>query len=297
MDTRKRLFSILEKSPFGLTSGEISRRARVTETTVKHFLEKNSDKIVKTKAGKTYFYRSIKVVMFFLILLIPVSAMSSGTYVLEARVMDNGGGETNSSNYTLQASIGQISGLRDGDFEFCAGFLCSFYEIIVHGRVTFLLEFNVSGNANDEVYAGVSQVLGQYTPGGVQGYYACLEDPTLQDTPTYGIAHSGTALKYVNISFYDSYSMRVSQEIPGNRFIIPVTSGGCGVVSQKMPQISEYGILLQPFLLSGRFINAVELMLDYPAFDLTGQFDKSGAFTLVVEKNATDEDNIIVRPV
>ena len=42
--------------------------------------------------------------------------------------------------------------------------------------------------------------------------------------------------------------------------------------------------------------NAVELALNYKAFQIAGSFDRSGHFKLVIEKNQTNDNQIIIHP-
>ena len=91
--------------------------------------------------------------------------------------------------------------------------------------------------------------------------------------------------------------MRVSQDIPGNEFIIPVTQNNCTIFNAKMPQIAQFGTLLQPFLLVNEAVNAIELSLNYPAIDIAGIVDKTGSFKINIEKNETNGNQIIIKPV
>ena len=82
--------------------------------------------------------------------------------------------------------------------------------------------------------------------------------------------------------------MRLSQDQPGNKFVIPVTSNGCDTIRNKLP----LSLPLIPFVSVSDALNAIELILSYPV-DLIGNFERTGKFKLILEKNETE---IIGRP-
>jgi hypothetical protein len=285
-----------------LTAREVAVRAKITEKSAQLILDEISakEKAKKTAAGKTFFYRSIKLIALLLILL-PVAYaqnFTSSSFILEATVLDSAGGNaTGSNNSILAASLGQVSGRRSTEnFELCAGFLCGFFEAISAGNVAFMLSFNISGTSGDQAFVDSFSDAGIYSAGELLNNYACIQDPTQTGNPVIGIVHSGAYLGYVRAVPSDSYTIKVSQEIPGNRFIIPVTSGGCSILSTRKPQIAQYGTILQPFVIVAEAANAIELALSYNAFDLAGSFDRGGRFKLIIEKNLTNENQIIIRP-
>ncbi len=161
-------------------------------------------------------------------------------------------------------------------------------------EVSFSMEFNISGSSNDEAEID-SLGVGTYDSTDIDYYYACLKDESLSDTPTFGLVFSGNELNYMQLSSGDSYEMKVNQYNEGNRFIIPVTTGGCGVIRNKMPIIKDRGLLTQPFVSSDEAgMHPAELTLSYPDVDIVGDFSKSGQFVLIFEKA---EDQIIVRSI
>ena len=291
---------IIDGTPYGLTAAEIAKRAGVTEKSTQAMLDDLAaqKKVRKTAAGET-FYRSIKLIILLLALLPAVHAqnMTSTNFMLQTVLDSAGGALTGSNNSVFLASIGQISGRRSSDsFELCSGFLCDFYDVITRGRVAFMLSFNISGTAGDQAFVDSYNDPGTYNAEELLNYYACVQDPTQSGNPVLGIIHSGSYLGYVKAVPAQSYTIKVSEDIPGNRFIIPVTSGGCSILNTRMPQIAQYGTILQPFIIVAEAANAVELALNYNAFDLVGSFDRSGQFKLVVEKNLTNERQVIIRP-
>jgi hypothetical protein len=302
MTTNEKIRKILDASPFGLTTKEVALRARVTEKSAELMLDNMAGKreIRKTAVGKSLFYRSLGI-MLFLILIMPTASaqnFSSTNYMITATVLDSGGGNTTSSlNRTLALTIGQVSGRRSlEDYELCVGFLCSFYDYVAVGRITFMLAFNISGNDNDEAYVDTFTEARDYSPEEIINQYVCLQDTSLPNSPVFGIIFSGSRSNSIKLIPSNSYIMRVSQDIPGNKFILPVTSGNCSVINTRMPQIMQYGTILQPFVIVNEVINAVELALNYRAFDISGTFDRTGNFKLVIEKNETNENQIIIKP-
>ncbi len=298
------LKKMLEKSPFGLSASEISSRAKINEKTASRLLDRmaSQKKVKRTKAGSNVFYSSIKYSIFIILVISffgisHAQEMNSSSYALKT-VLDSAGSRIQSTNYNVYGSVGQVSGPAASiTYDLCAGFLCNFIEFITNPKVSFLLEFNISGNANDAVFVDNFTALNQYRPSSLVNYYTCLQDSSIANTPTFGIIFAGVSLNYINISSGNSYVMRVSQDIPGNEFILPVTQNNCTVISAKMPQISQFGKALQPFVLVSEVVNAIELSLNYPAIDIAGDFDRTGSFTLNIEKNQTNENQIIIKPV
>ena len=301
MKSHDNIRKILDASPYGLTTEEVAKLSGITGKSAKTMLDELADKkkVTKTAAGKTYFYRSLRL-MIILLALVPLAHaqnMTSPSYFMETVLDSAGGALTGDNSSLLLASIGQISGRRLTDsFELCAGFLCGFYTVLTQGRVAFMLSFNISGTEGDQAFVDAFQDPGVYSPEELLNYYACVQDPSQTDNPILGMIHSGAYLGYIKAVPAQSYTIKMSQEIPGNKFIIPVTSGGCSILNSRMPQIAQYGTILQPFVIVAEAANAVELALSYNAFDLAGSFDRGGQFKLVIEKNLTNEKQIIIRP-
>lgn len=307
----------LEKSPFGLTTSEIAKKTGMNERTVLLFLEKLAadKKVKKTKSGRAYFYKSLKctklkasfccyVIIFSFIVITTASAqdMNSTTFKV-LPVVAGGGGDSQGITFKVSGKLGQpVSGKSNSiSFDLCSGFICNFIDIIINSKVTFLLEFSISGSGNDTVFADNETSLGQYRASQLSNYYACLHDANLTNSPIFGIIFAGSSLNYLNISSNvtpgNSFSMRVSQDIPGNEFILPITHNNCTIVNTRLEEIGQFGTILHPFIALAEALNAVELALGYPNIDIVGSFDRTGAFTLVMEKNDTDETQIVIRPV
>lgn len=167
---------------------------------------------------------------------------------------------------------------------------CTTTGAVIENYVTFEMEFNISGNADDQAYVD-SHGVGFYE--NLTKKYACLEDTTQSNQPAFGIAFGGRSLKSINLSSGNSYRMEVAQYERGNRFILPVTINNCNSVSSKAP-VAE---IAQTFVEFVTDISTIELTLSYPAVDISGDFQKSGAISIVIEKNETDEGQIVISPV
>ncbi len=304
MTTEERITDIVDNSSYGLTVEELSLKMRINEKSTLLFLDRlvAEKKVKKTRAGSMFFYRKFIIIIPIMLVFLMGTASAqdiNSTNFKIIPVMDSAGTRAQSATYVLFGSVGQISGTTTSvSFSLCSGFLCNFLELILHGKITFLLEFNISGNANDTAFVdNYTQTTRQYTTSDLNNYYACLQDVNLTSSPTFGIIYAGSALNYINISSGNSFVLRLSQDIPGNKFIIPITSGNCTVFNTRTAEIAQYGTLLQPFVLANEAINAIELALSYPSVQIAGSFDKSGAFGLIFEKNETNENQIIVKPV
>ncbi|MFA4819427.1 MAG: hypothetical protein WC613_00540 [Candidatus Aenigmatarchaeota archaeon] len=304
MTTEQRITDMMEKSSYGLTIEELSSKMCINEKSALLFLDKlvAEKKVKKTQAGSMFFYRKfiviIPIMMIFLMGMANAQDINSTNFKI-IPVLDSAGARAQSNTYVLFGSVGQISGtVTSVSFNLCSGFLCNFIELILYGKITFLMEFNISGNANDTAFVdNYTQTTRQYTKSDLNNYYACLQDVNLTGSPTFGIIYAGSTLNYINISSGNSFVLRLSQDIPGNKFIIPITGTNCTVFNTRTSEIAQYGTLLQPFVLVNEAINAIELALSYPSVQIAGSFDKSGAFGLIFEKNETNENQIIVKPV
>ena len=302
MPLEQEIKKILDKTPFGLTEREIALRMDISEKTASRIMERmNAEKkIKKTKAGRAYFYSGLKYVLltlFFFSFSVNAQEMSSASYNMSS-VLDTAGGRIQSASFTAHGSTGQVSDQTQSiSYNLCAGFLCNVLEFILNAKITFLLEFNISGNQNDTAFVDNFTAFKQYRPSDLINYYTCVQDSNISGSPTFGIIFAGSLLNYINLSSGNSFAMRVSQEIPGNKFILPITKGNCTVFNPRMAQIAQFGAVLQPFSAINEAIGVVELALQYPNIDIAGDFDRTGSFKLVIEKNDTNENQIIVRPV
>lgn len=162
--------------------------------------------------------------------------------------------------------------------------------------VTFHLEFNISGTGGDTLDVD-SLGEGFYRGNDTQNHYACIQDTGQTSSPAFGIAFAGTELNYINAtsgSDGGSFLLKLSQFQSNNRFILPVTTNGCGAIRNRMPSIRQ-GILTQPFVAFVTLLkNPLEVILSYPDLDIIGNLSKSGSFTITLEKNETNRITQII---
>ena len=213
---------------------------------------------------------------------IPENARLTGTNLAAIVVVDEVGGPLNGSNNKAVITGDSIFGFANSSStRICIGYICVEFgpagELL---SITFLLDLNISGPAGDIAFVD-TQGIGLYRPKDISRSFVCVEDPTATGKPVLGIIHAGSSnLKYIRLDTGSSFILRLAQQQPGNKFIVPVTSGGCDIIRNKFPLV----LPLSPFALPANLLNTIELIITYP-FDLKGDFEKTGAFTLVLEKN------------
>ena len=201
-------------------------------------------------------------------------------------LLDAAGSGANSTNYNVILSMDNTQGIASSvSYKSCIGYVCVEFgplgEIV---RVTFLLQLNVSGPGGDVAYVDTNTLPGIYQPGEISRFFGCIEDPSVQGAPAYGLAFAGSRLNYIRLGNTGEYFLRLQQEQPLNRFVLPVTVNGCQVVRNKMP----LGLPLTPFVPFNELLNAIELIIGYP-IDLVGNYERTGTFTLVLEKTGQTE--------
>ncbi len=204
-------------------------------------------------------------------------------YALTA-VVDAAGGPLNSSTTKVVVTSDWISGLANSSStRVCLGYMCIEFgpggEV---NRVTFLLDFSINGTSEDTAYVDNRTSPGVYRPKEITNFFACVEDTSMSGSPVFGIIHAGSRLKYIRLDQGSSFVLRLSQEQSGNKFIIPVTGGGCNAIRSKFPIV----LPLTPFVLPTNLLNIMEMIISYP-FDISGDYEKTGKFQIVLEKNDT----------
>jgi len=230
-------------------------------------------------------------------LFIPASRsdyMNSASYTMHVLV-DEAGGEANSTTYRVLLEAGQYFGLTESiQYRLCVGHLCTLFGFLPGGSlliptVQFLLEANIAGSSGDVGYVDSQTAYGTYKPASIVNYVGCIEDTVLANDPTLGVVYAGSRLKYIKLETGASHKITMSQEQAGNRFVVPVASGGCGLIASQFTG----SIPVAPYVPAASFLNAIELILKYP-INIVGDFEKTGAFTIVLETNQT---NITGEPV
>lgn len=231
----------------------------------------------------------IKEIIFMLIVAAPAAMaaeLNSTDYRVTSQIFDFGGQVVNGSSYTVAASIPDLAGTTNNTNAYaCLGYLCiSLEQAGAPTTVTFLLNFNISGPANDVGYVDTKS-FGFYRPLELNKLFTCVEDTGIASTPVFGIVFSGEQLNYLELqNSSSSYILRASQFSEGNKFLLPVTTGGCSSIGAKLPLT-----FLTPFVSTGEISDAVQLVLSYPFTDIVGNFEKSGSVSLILEKNDTNQ--------
>jgi hypothetical protein len=210
---------------------------------------------------------------------------NSTSYRIVSQVFDAGGGTVNSS-YVLTTSFTDMTGMsKYKNTIACIGYLCfSLQQVREQKFITVVMNFNISGKEGDSAYVD-SKGFGFYLPVELNKYYTCVEDASIQGTPTFGIVFAGNQLNYIRmLNYSDSADLRVSQFEEGNRFLLPVTKGGCQIIANKLPMSS-----LAPFVPASTLADSIEFILSYPFMNIIGDFQRSGKLSLVLEKNGTNQ--------
>jgi len=226
------------------------------------------------------------------ILLFAATAMAfeinSTDYRSISTVFDFGGQFVNNSAYGISVSITDLRGLTNTSSTYvCLGHLCvSLQQISGQTIVSFLLNLNITGQANDTAYVDTLTTLGLYKPIELNKYFTCIEDTAIASTPTFGIVSSGEQMNYIELrnSTVNSYILRVSELQEGNKFLLPVTTGGCSGIGNKLP-LSQ----LVPFVTISGVSDAVQMILSFPFTDIVGDYQRTGKLSVILEKNDTNQ--------
>ncbi|MBI4019080.1 MAG: hypothetical protein HY364_02405 [Candidatus Aenigmarchaeota archaeon] len=159
--------------------------------------------------------------------------------------------------------------------------------------ITFSIEANLNGNGGDTVSVD-GRGAGFYNPPGLSRRYACIQDTSIAGSPVLAMIYAGDALKYINVTSGSSFVLKMSQFQTGNKFILGVTDGGCGRISDRSPDI-ESGSLAAISDFIATAANNIQIALSYPGIDIVGEFSKAGTFTVTLQKNQTNVTQIIAR--
>ena len=161
---------------------------------------------------------------------------------------------------------------------------CASYD---SNNVTVELSFNTSGITYSG-YAEGETSDGIYTPDDLGEYFACFN--TSQNYTT-GIIFVGNTFRSISLKT-DSpiYTINLTQSLGGNEFTIPITVGGCLLVSSVMNETGAYMTgPFNPFASSGNY--TLSMTLRYPGIDIVSAEDvenfNAGSHSLLLEKNET----------
>ena len=160
------------------------------------------------------------------------------------------------------------------------------------GTISFALEMNINGSSGDTAEVdGLGS--GVYTASNISNYYGCIQDSSISQTPAFGVVFSGGRFDYINLSSNttegNSFRIKMSQNLTGNKFIIPATKTGCSVINSKFETIRTLGYMPSAFVPFTTKNNPLEVYISFPGIDLVGDFSKTGAFKILLEKNETDQ--------
>jgi len=154
--------------------------------------------------------------------------------------------------------------------------------------VEIQLGFNISGPDSDIAVVGGKTGEGIYYGDNITRYYVCSYDADISGNPAFGLVFSGGKFYYIELENQTTqYLMKMSQELAGNKFIVPITPGTCSRIESKMN--------LTPDFISGPFSAFAEqkaypvlVTLSYPGIDIVGDEEfGQGQFSIVLEKNET----------
>jgi|GEM_PF-2512163 len=154
--------------------------------------------------------------------------------------------------------------------------------------VEIQLGFNISGPDSDIAVVGGKTGEGIYYSDNITRYYVCSYDTDIPGSPAFGLVFSGGKFYYIELENQTTqYLMKMSQELAGNKFIVPITPGTCSRIESKMN--------LTPDFISGPFSAFAEqkaypvlVTLSYPGIDIVGDEEfGQGQFSIVLEKNET----------
>lgn len=155
--------------------------------------------------------------------------------------------------------------------------------------VKFVLDMKIADN---DIMETESNSTGFFRQGDMNHYYTCIENPGLAETPTFGMLFSGNKIFFMNAT---EHRVEMKQAFSGNSFIIPITRHNCTVIENRTGDLDTFGIITRPFVAFMPFrLYPTEILLSYPGIDLVGDFSKSGAFDIVLERNESETSQIII---
>ena len=149
--------------------------------------------------------------------------------------------------------------------------------------VTFSMEFSINGAGGDTPDADGSGA-GYYTGATMANYYGCVQDATITGTPAFGIVSGNGRMEVLNISTGNSYKIEMSQKTGGNDLLIAATNNGCSSIQNKFSFIKTLGHLPSAFVGFDDGRKQLEIFLPFSDIDLLGDFSKTGAFKINLEK-------------
>ena len=151
-------------------------------------------------------------------------------------------------------------------------------------NISMELTFNVSG-MNYNAYADGQALNATYNSSNISQYYSCFNN---SQNFTTGIVFTGSNFGYIDlVNKTDNYTVRLSQQVSGNGFVIPITQGGCDAIDAKLNASPSYiNGPFKSFLPEDAYM--FSMFLRYPGVDIVNASSSEiirGRF--VVQKNET----------
>ncbi len=215
------------------------------------------------------------------------TTLRSGNFTVNIALSD-AGGNLSSPSFRADVSVYGLQGIssESASSRICLGLICIDLGPKPQTSVTFLLETNLNGTSSDTLVVDNYASTGTYNANNITRYFSCIQDASITNTPAIGIVYAGSgAFRQIKVDSGSSFVLRLKQDADGNKFVIPVTQTGCDVIKNRLP-LSIPNILILPFVSFPDIANSIELSINYP-IDLVGDFEHSGSFTLILEKNNT----------
>ncbi len=153
--------------------------------------------------------------------------------------------------------------------------------------VSFRWRINVTGATTTVDNKG----FGYYTASNISNYYSCTEDRTINAIPTFSIIPVGI---FNSIQFSSDSATQVTQSYAGNSFVLAITQRGCN--ETIIPHLTKTEPT-KPFIATGEAEDAIEVLIRYNNIDIVTDIDRVGSFKLIIEKNDTDENKLVIRGV
>ncbi len=144
---------------------------------------------------------------------------------------------------------------------------------------TFSMDFNIGSNDVTQVGSASS---GFFTG---NNRFGCVYNPSITGQPSIGVVSAGESFRHVNLSNVSSATrIEVSEFLEGNRFIIPVTTERCDVISRLAPDITNVESFTS---FVEKKTNPLEIVISYPTLDIEGNVTARGSFVLSIAKSGT----------
>lgn len=116
--------------------------------------------------------------------------------------------------------------------------------------------------------------------------YGCISNPSLSGNPSIGIVSSGSTFRQSNITTSgDAKRIDITEYLSGNKFVVPVTTSGCDVVSTNVPVLTSTESFTS---FVETTVNPLQLFVKYSDIDLdiNNNVSARGVFTLSISKNS-----------